>query len=633
MPKTLTKEQIKQIISSAPQGTSPEGIVASLRAKGYKLEGYPSQQQEAVITKNEQRQETKKNVLQKAGDFLGISKFGEGIGVTLNNITGGNKPIEGAQQRLQATGNQLLTAYKRARDEGDTAKAQKYMQLMKDNNQALQDLAATYKDTATGGLSNKEFLGSAALTLGNIALAGAGVQGKSVTTGLGAVAGQGVKSVVPAIANPIVRGAGTRAYLGSLGLNVAKSAGVGAVMGAAGGAEQDKDVDGILRSAATGLIIGGAIPVALEGGRQIIRGAKAGVRHLAQALSQTPEKAIDYAIANPKGVRAGIQRAATDDKTVFKVASKANQAASNIEQKRNTAFQKGLSKLSGQMKGQVIDPTPFNERLKGSLNRFDVITKSGKINPESIISDPRELKDIQTVLDRMKNQKNLTPEGWWKVKRFVDNKYRPTASNEFNALITDMSNGLRDEMVKNVKGFDKVLSRYEADSQLLGILKKELGVNARARGVQIGEGGEIVAQDNVKRVINALRRSLGDNQPLATELVKELQRVGGKEIMDDLVGMYFVSKMPPAGLKGLIGIGTGIGGAAAAGTLGGGVIGGIGAGVGAGLLSSPRLVGQGSALYGQVTQGLRNVSPELVNALRGAGRQATYGAGIPNISK
>ncbi len=39
---TLSKQQVEQIISSAPQGTSPAGIVAALRAKGHTLEGYDS---------------------------------------------------------------------------------------------------------------------------------------------------------------------------------------------------------------------------------------------------------------------------------------------------------------------------------------------------------------------------------------------------------------------------------------------------------------------------------------------------------------------------------------------------------------------------------------------------------------
>ncbi len=39
----LTKQQVMDIVSKRPQGTSPEGVIAALRAQGHQLEGYPSQ--------------------------------------------------------------------------------------------------------------------------------------------------------------------------------------------------------------------------------------------------------------------------------------------------------------------------------------------------------------------------------------------------------------------------------------------------------------------------------------------------------------------------------------------------------------------------------------------------------------
>lgn len=624
---TLTKAQIKEIIRKAPAGTTPEGVVQALRAKGHQLEGYPNPQQESQIMQNASTAETRKGVIEKAGDFLGITKFGKGIGVAASNITGGLKPLEDAQKSLLAQSDTLMTQYKAARAKGDKASATKILGLMQQNADALKVIADQFTDVGTDNISNKEFLGSAAMTLGNIALAGAGSQGAAVRGSVGGSitaptllkAGTKVASAVPAITSPLVRNAGVSAYLKSLGVNVARSGAVGAGFGAASGAEQNKDATGIMQQAAIGLLIGGALPVAGEAVRGIVKGVGKGAQYLAQTFSGVPQKAIEYARANPEGVRAGIRRAVSDEKTVFNVANTANKAAGAIEAKRNSAFQAGLKKLETQLKGQPIDPTPFNESLKKSLQRFDVIDAKGKLNPESVISDPRELSAIKQILDRMKAQKNLTPEGWWKLKRFVDNKYAPTASGEYQSLIMDISSGLRDEMTKNVKGFDKLLSGYEAESTLLAFLKKELGVSGRARGLAIGEDGGVVIQENTKRVINALKRTMQDNQPLAAELLKEMERVGGKSINDDLVGMYFAEWLPPK-LQSILGLGAGS-------------VLGITAGVGTAAkalplaaFASPRLVGEGSALVGQVTRGLRNVNPQLVESLKNAGRGTVYNA-------
>lgn len=615
----LTKQQVKEIVRKAPAGTSPEGVVQALRAQGHQLEGYPNPQQESQIMQNVQTGETRKGVIEKAGDFLGITKFGKGIGVAASNITGGLKPLEQAQKSLLDEDNILKAKYKEARAKGDKAGATKLLGLMQQNADALKVIADQFTEVGTDNISNKEFLGSAAMTAGNILLAGAGSKGAAMKGSLGVKAGQAVTSAVPAITTPLIRNAGVSAYLKSLGMNVAKSGAVGAAFGAASGAEQNKDTTGIMQQAAVGLLIGGALPVAFEGVRAAVKGIGKGAQYLAQTFSGVPQKAIEYAKANPEGVRAGIRRAVSDEKTVFNVANTANKAAGAIETKRNAAFASGLKKLETQLKGQPIDPTPFNESLKKSLQRFDVIDAAGKLNPESVISDPRELSAIKQILERMKAQKNLTPEGWWKLKRFVDNKYAPTASGEYQSLITDISSGLRDEMVKNVKGFDKLLSGYEAESTLLGFLKKELGVSGRARGVQIGEGGDLLVQENTKRVINALKRTMQDNQPLASELLKEMERVGGKSINDDLVGMYFAEWLPPKlqsilglGAGSLLGVTAGLGTAASAAPLA--------------AFASPRIVGESSALVGQVTRGLRNVNPQLLETLKTAGRGAVYNA-------
>lgn len=622
----LTKTQVKQIIQRAPAGTTPEGVVNALRAQGYQLEGYPNQQQEQQLQAASDKQQTKKNVLQKVGDFLGISKFGEGIGIAANNLTGGLKPLEDAQKSLLAESDTLFKQYRAARDSGDKAKAQKLLGLMQQNNEALKVLAQQFTDVGTGGLSNKEVLGSAALTAGNILLAGAGTSGNAVRGSIGATAGEAVKSVVPAIAKPIVRNAGATAYLSSLGANVARSAAVGGAFGVASGAEQNKDTTGIMQSAALGLLVGGAIPVAGEAIRGTAKLAGKGAQYLAQTFSGTPRKAIDYARENPELVKQGIRNAVKDEGTVFRVANTANDAAASIKAKRDSAFKTGLAKLSAKLKGEPIDPTPFNEKLKQSLQRFDVITKNGQINSEGVISDPREIRGVQQILTRMRNQQNLTPEGWWNLKRYVDNFYKPSNSGEFNALVTDISNGLRDAMTENVKGFDKLLRGYEQDSTLLSYLQKELGVKSNARGVKIGGEGELLVQENTKRVINALKRAMQDNQPLADELLKEMQRRGGKQIMGDLTGMYFAEWLPPK-LQSILGLGAGS-------------VLGVTAGVGTAAkalplaaFASPRIVGEGAALSGQITQGLRNIPPELTQLLGAAGRQAGYGGGVRTITK
>jgi hypothetical protein len=382
-----------------------------------------------------------------------------------------------------------------------------------------------------------------------------------------------------------------------------------------------------MQSAGVGLLTGAAFPVAIEGARAGVKTIGGGAKLLARTFSGTPTKAIDFALDNPELARKGINNAVRDEKTVFKVANAANKAAENLKTKRDAAFKKGLNKLQGQLRGKTIDPAPFNERMTETFRKFDLIDDAGRLAlQESAIVDEREQRVLRKLVERMQNQKDLTPMGYWRLKQAIANQYRPTASNQYNAIITDLGEGLRDVMVKNVKGFDKILSKFEAESNLLTYLQKELGVKANTRGVTVGDEGQALIQDNTKRVINALMRSMKDNQPLAEELIKELQRVGGKQIMGDLSGLYFASWIPPQ-LQSILGLGAGS-------------VLGVTAGVGTALkaaplaaFASPQLVGRGAAGIGSITKGLRNIPPAFIQNAQQAGRQAAFGGGIREVTK
>ncbi len=69
----LSKQQVIQIIQNAPQGTTPEGIVAALRQQGHQLEGYPSVSRtpEAPSPQLKDTGSFMGNVVNSAGNLIG----------------------------------------------------------------------------------------------------------------------------------------------------------------------------------------------------------------------------------------------------------------------------------------------------------------------------------------------------------------------------------------------------------------------------------------------------------------------------------------------------------------------------------------------------------------------------------
>jgi len=535
----------------------------------------------------------RRSTLQKIGGFLGVEKLATRIGseVALSPV---GDVLSG--QKI-GTGRELKKSIESGERRGYLDKG-------------------TLEDITTGGVSNKEALGSAALTAANLALPFAG---KAIQIGKTAIK-------VPALAQkPLAEGASRAAQALNFSKTLGRSGAVGAGFGVAGELESGDEETNLVRGALAGALTGALFPVA---GKAIKAGAKvtgAGTKLLAQTFAKTPEKAIDFVLANPQIAKQGIRNAVQKPDTIFKVANEANKAAQSIKSKRDNAFRKGLESLQKtKSANKQVDVPAFNKRLNTLLkDDLALVGENGKLlsRAETNIIDRTERGYIEDIVKRLQEQKDFSPLGLFKLKKFISSQYRPAASNEFNRAVTVLDDEVRQTMLNNApKSMRALMGNYEADSQLLGALQRELGVDARARGTQIGaEGGEVFIQDNTKRVINALRRSFKDNQPLAEELLKEMERRSGKQITGDLVGLYFNTYMPPAGLQTILGLG--------AGSVAG-VIGGVGA-LPAALpllgLSSPRLVGEGAALVGRAAQNLRY--PQLSATgrnLRQGARQAVF---------
>src|SRR3990167_10866112 len=106
MATKLSKEKVKEILQNAPKGTTPKGILAGLKAKGYELEGYPT----TSIPKQE--------------GTTGLLGVGKGV------LKGAGSTIVGAGQLLEkflpgemiATDEQFATAKEKLRPKSTAEK-------------------------------------------------------------------------------------------------------------------------------------------------------------------------------------------------------------------------------------------------------------------------------------------------------------------------------------------------------------------------------------------------------------------------------------------------------------------------------------------------------------------------------
>jgi hypothetical protein len=158
-----------------------------------------------------------KGFLQKAGDFLGISKFGQGLATTRRVLTGEVDQDIKRQEQTTEEASKILYAAKR---ETNPEKRAKLLQLAVSHGQLANEQSASNIDSGLN-LSNKEILGSAA----NIGL------------------------------NVLTPNVGKGGKLAVMGKNIA----LGAGFGAASGLEKNRSVGGVVGSTIGGGLVGGAL--------------------------------------------------------------------------------------------------------------------------------------------------------------------------------------------------------------------------------------------------------------------------------------------------------------------------------------------------------------------------------------
>ena len=231
----ITQAQLQKLVQGAPPGTQPADVVRGLVARGHTIEGISDTKQEALRTTD-----TRRNVLEKTADFLGIEKVGQRVGSELVRFTKEGRDLK-----------KLLGEGKISQQE--------------------------YEQITTGGVSNKEAIGSGIMLGAN--LFGGAIAGKAL--GIGAKAGSATGAVRNIAAAAPTLGQATK--IGAV---------TGAIGGVGAGLEQDKEAAGVIESAALGALIGAGIPLATKLVGAGLRGTAALARGVTRGAVNVGEKTI-----------------------------------------------------------------------------------------------------------------------------------------------------------------------------------------------------------------------------------------------------------------------------------------------------------------------------------------------------
>lgn len=514
--KTLSKEQVRNVLDSLPAGSSKEEAVNKLIKSGYKLEGFGQAKPTtpAVTAQEPQRMLTPNDVMK--GQFKGVGSTLLGAAQLgqrgLAAITG-VKPV-GGQEQLTQNINQTRETYLAPKN--------------------IAEKAGFFGEQAAElAIPTPTKLGQAAKALPFVA--GLAERAPTLTRALGFL------------------GTGLREGVETAGISALQS--------------------GSTEGAGTNFAIGAILPASLRAaGSLATQTAKA----LSSRLGGYPAAALEEAFRNPQKVSQAIKTAVSQGEAApLSVLRNADEALKEVKTARNQAYEASLKEVEDSLfqnkdgkwyvkkilgKEDVKDMTPSGAAKalgKEAYVPINVSTKGVKDLTTSVLGDfnvkgsrgkfdffesrlrPKE-KDVNEIIDTVYQWEDISPTGLNRLRQIVgDYKITNpsvTSDRQFNAFVESLSKNIDNYLADRVPQIREMNRAYASETQFIESLSDEI-LNPNAK-----------ESTRITKLMNVFKA----NNPLSTQLVKTLGEKTGMDIKADIAGVL-LSRLAPEGLLGTIG--------------------------------------------------------------------------------
>lgn len=423
-----------------------------------------------------------KGVLGALARSTGVERMGTALGATLASKFGGStKGLEESNQRGADISLELTKKIIAAKNEGrDTSRLEQALELINAQNESG---AKAVGELATGGVTNREVIGSALRTAGTIG--SAGTFGGGTTGVLSKVAAPQLTSATT-VGKGIVQGA-----VQGLKTGAASGAVFGGISGTATGIEQGKGVLGTAfeaaKQAAVGSVVGGTVGTVaggIGGGFQAKANRKT---ELTELLSRG--NTVDEALSTPV--------ASTAQKTITPAAATAQKTATQATQKVVTPSKATAGyKLEG---GKVVADKPAQKLLKQGIDERNVSVMQS-FSPEDTKAAREMVKIAKEVSDSgiaTQRQQEVVGKAFMQRAKDVETLNR-TAGGKIDDIARTQLAGQKVSAGKATDQFFNQLERDGVDIDALRLAKTSDEI------AQAFEGSSYEGLSTVQRTLNTV---------------------------------------------------------------------------------------------------------------------------------
>jgi hypothetical protein len=227
------------------------------------------------------------------------------------------------------------------------------------------------------------------------------------------------------------------------------------------------------------------------------------------------------------------------------VVGNVREAFQAVKENRRQAYQQGIASTKG---NQVfLDFKPIREafdKTVDSLKSKNLGVEASKVGSETMT----KVKEIETILNEWESKPELhTAGGLDDLKQRIDDVYSSGMTDNAKRVMTTTRNAVKDTIVKQDKNYEKTMADYEKGLELEREIKSALSL-----------GDKVGVDTTIRKLAQVFSNKSTLSKEYRLQLLQELERVGGKDIINKLAG-YAMSQKIPGALQLMADISVGVG--------------------------------------------------------------------------
>jgi len=211
------------------------------------------------------------------------------------------------------------------------------------------------------------------------------------------------------------------------------------------------------------------------------------------------------------------------------------EAFANVKENRRQAYQQGIASTKG---NQVfLDFKPIREafdKTVDSLKSKNLGVEASKVGNETMA----KVKEIEAILNEWEKKPQLhTAGGLDDLKQRIDDVYSQGMTDNAKRVMTNTRNAVKDTIVKQDKNYEKTMADYEKGLEFEREIKQALSL-----------GDKTGIDTTIRKIAQVFSNKSTLSKEYRLELLQELEKVGGKDIIDKLAG-YAMGQSTPGALQ------------------------------------------------------------------------------------